>query len=102
MDYTKILFGEHACHVPAWMVVQDGADGFVSFVGGSKMKPGEQHPLCFGATETHKLIVGELVVRPHRVTASNVQQGSGLAGVAIDPFPILEQGRRILDLTHGS
>lgn len=102
MDYTKVMFGQHAVHVPAWLVVQDSGDGIVSFVGGSKVGV-EQfaaglHPLRFGSAKTHQLVIGEVIIRPHRVTASDERRGSGLAGLATDPFTSLADAEPILNL----
>jgi hypothetical protein len=100
MDYTRVLFGEHAVHVPAWLVVQDGGDGLVSFVGASRAGveslAAGLHPLRYGSSKEHQLIVGEIVVRPHRVTASDARRGSGLAGLATDPFTDLADAERIV------
>lgn len=84
MDYAKIMYGENAVHVPAWMVIQDAGDGLVSFVGASRVP--EPHPMRFGSERVHQLMVGELVVRPQMVTHSNARVGSGLSALASDPF----------------
>jgi hypothetical protein len=93
-DYTRVMFGQHAVHVPAWLVVQDQGDGLVSFVGSSN--GAGPHPLRFGSSETHQLIVGEVIVRPHRVTHSSARKGSGLAGLVTDPFHGLADAKRII------
>lgn len=93
-DYTRVLFGQHAVHVPAWLVVQDAGDGIVSFIGGSGSDT--PHPLRFGSAKVHQLVVGELVVRPHRVTHSNDRAGSGLVSFARDPFTDLADAERII------
>ena len=78
LDVAKLMFGNMAVHVPAWFVVQAGCPESmpVSFVGASR-----NHALTFGADETHILVVGELVVRPHLIVASNKFIGSGLGGL---------------------
>lgn len=93
LDYAKIMYGDKAVHVPAWVVVQDQGNGVVSFVGASR-GDGE-HPLRFGSDLTHQLVVGEIIVRPHRVTASDACRGYGLEGLARDPHPLAE-GERII------
>jgi hypothetical protein len=93
-DYTRVLFGQHAVHVPAWLVVQDQGDGLVSFVGASR--GAGPHPLRFGSTEVHQLVVGEIIVRPHHVTHSSARAGSGLAGLVTDPYTDLADAERII------
>ena len=85
IDMAKVLYGERAIHVPAWMAVQDAGDSLVSFVGASRVLQG-QHPMRFGSDKTHQLFIGELVLRPHVVYASNDCEGYGLAGLATNPF----------------
>lgn len=104
VDYSKVLFGQHAVHVPAWLWVQhqgteDGAT-FVSFVGASKVQG--LNPLRFGSDRTHQLLVGEIVVRPHRVAHTDAYRGHGLAGLFSEgPFPLADlmgRGDGLLDL----
>jgi len=99
LDMAKVLFGENARHVPAWMYVQ-GEAGLVSFVGASKV-PTPEHPLRFGSQRTHQFIVGDLVVRPHLVVATDTLQGMGLSALAThrhDIAAMLARGERLLDL----
>ena len=77
-DYVRVLFGEHAVHVPAWLYVQNQGDGVVTFVGASR-SPTPAHPLRYGSDRTHQFILGEIVVRPHQVVATDALRGSGLA-----------------------
>jgi hypothetical protein len=86
MDMTKVLYGDKAVHVPAWMVVQDAGEGLVSFAGGSRVPA--PHPMRFGSDHVHQLFLGELVLRPHVVIASNQAVGYGLAGLVTDPFAV--------------
>lgn len=80
------------------MYVQDVGDGIVSFVGGSRV--GEAaHPLRYGSDRTHQLVVGEIVVRPHFVVATDTLRGMGLAGLAThhhDIGKMLAEGERIV------
>lgn len=105
MDYTQALYGQHARHVPAWMYVQDGGTGIVSFVGASKVNVEQHlagvHPLRYGSTRTHQLIVGEIIVRPHLVVATDDLRGMGLAGLATnDHWATAENGERIIDINR--
>jgi hypothetical protein len=73
----RFLFGEHARHVPMWMYVQNQGQGMVSFVGASK-----SDELRYGSEREHQFILGELVVRPHLVIATDTLRGMGLSGLA--------------------
>lgn len=103
MDYAKVLFGENAVHVPAWMWVQPAGDGLVSFAGASRIPDlGAAHPLRYGSERVHQLIVGEVVVRPHLIVATDVHRGSGLAALVsstrIDREALLADGEVVLDI----
>lgn len=74
--YVRAMFGENAVHVPAWFYVQHQAEGVVSFVGASRSEA-----LRFGSDRTHQFVVGELIVRPHRVVATDALRGQGLSGL---------------------
>jgi hypothetical protein len=74
--YMQMMFGIHARQVPAWMFVQRSGDG-VSFVGASASSA-----LTWESTQTHQLVLGDVVVRPHFAVASDVFRGRGLQGLA--------------------
>lgn len=82
VDYSKVLFGANAVHVPAWMYVQHQGDGMVSFTGASRLPSAPEHPLRYGSQRTHQFVLGEIVVRPHLVVATDALRGSGLAYLA--------------------
>lgn len=82
VDHTAMLFGQHARHVPAWLYVQDMGPGLVTFVGASKVLT-RAHPLRYGSERTHQLIVGELVIRPHQVHATDELRGYGLGSLVL-------------------
>lgn len=88
VDMAKVLFGENARHVPCWMYVQ-GEAGLVSFVGSSRIPTGE-HPLRFGSQRTHQFIVGEAIIRPHLVVATDTLRGMGLGNLAMHDHNIEE------------
>jgi hypothetical protein len=99
---TKIMFGENARHVPMWMYVQDQGtqDGqrYVSFVGASKVGA-DTHPLRYGSERVHQFVLGEIIVRPHLVIATDTLQGMGLAGLATNGHDLrrmLTQGELLL------
>lgn len=87
VDLARVMYGERARHVPAWMYVQHAGDGTVSFVGGSQVDT-VAHPLRYGSERTHQLIAGEIIVRPHLIVATDALRGRGLGGLATDvPTP---------------
>lgn len=100
---VQTLFGVHARHVPCWMYVQDQGDGLVSFVGASHMGS-DAHPLRYGSDRVHQFIVGETIVRPHMVLATDALIGSGLAGLATSGHDIdamLGKGEYLLNAAAG-
>jgi hypothetical protein len=103
-DMARVLYGENARHVPAYLYVQDAGPGLVSFTG-SSMTPGQDNPLRYGAGHwrssddnegyrPHHLIVGEIIVRPHVVITTSALSGFGLAQMLTD-------GPGIEELTDG-
>jgi hypothetical protein len=124
VDMTRVMWGEHARHVPAWLVVQDAGPGTVALIG-SSMTPGQEHPLRYGAPgyrdtddpfdETyvpHHLVIGEIIVRPHVVIATRALTGYG-AGQFLTDLPalpgLIENGQgqliigdtaRLAEITH--
>lgn len=92
-DMARVMYGQNARHVPAFLYVQDQGPGVVSLIGGS-MTRGQDHPLTYGGGHwdhgqhrpgywPHHLIVGEIIVRPHVVIGTNALQGMGMAGLAL-------------------
>lgn len=79
-DAAQIMFGTNAVHIPAWLYVQDQGGGVVSFVGSSRTDG--PHPLRYGSSRAHQFIVGEVIVRPHLVVATDALRGEGLSGLA--------------------
>jgi len=73
VDMTKVMFGINAVHVPMWMVVQNQREAGTMFAGASRSLQ-----LMYGADKTHTLILGEAIIRPHIVVASNDFQGHGI------------------------
>lgn len=74
-DQLRLMFGQYTIHVPMWMVVQD-QDPVVTFVGASR-----DLRLRYGSERTHQLILGEMVIRPHVVIATDHYTGTGLSGM---------------------
>jgi hypothetical protein len=77
-DMARIMYGQNARHVPAWMYVQNQGGGTVGLVGSSRT-PQDAHPLRYGSGRVHQLIVGEIIVRPHLVIATDTYQGCGVS-----------------------
>ncbi len=98
VDMTAVLFGANARHVPAWLYVVDQGPGLVTFVGSSRVEDAA-HPLRYGSIRSHQLIVGEVVVRPHEVIATDTVRGYGLSGLVTDMRPVnelLEDGEYVV------
>lgn len=94
-DYTKMIFGQHAVRVPGWLKVQNQGDGVVSFVGSSK-----NNALRFGSKRVHQLVIGELIIRPQLVVATDIFAGHGLGMLATDASDLqewAEHGEIVLD-----
>lgn len=97
-DMASILYGQDARQVPAWMYVQDQGNGVVGLVGSSRTPDGAPHPLRYGSQRTHQFIVGEIIVRPAFVIATDALIGMGLAGLATgdhDMAAMLDQGELV-------
>jgi hypothetical protein len=98
--YARLIFGQYARHVPGWLYVQEGPDErTVSFVGSSRVSDGP-HPLRYGSRRTHQLAIGEVIVRPHLVVASDIARGAGLAGLVTGEFhdPMIRSGEVLVDI----
>lgn len=86
MDYTKVMFGIHAMHVPCQLILQDQGrtpDGrYLTLVAGviATTEPLLSEP-AREARCMHELIVGDMVIRPHGKWASKKFQGYGIAGL---------------------
>jgi hypothetical protein len=81
--FTRAMFGQHAIHIGANIIVQAyEEDNKAIFVGQTSMA----HPLLFGSKKAHQLILGDLILRPHLVIGSDNFVGIGLAGLARDGF----------------
>lgn len=103
LDYAKLAFGEHAVHVPAWLYVQHQGDGVVTLVGSSRLS--DPHPLRYGSTRAHQLILGEVVVRPHWVIGTDAVRGHGLGVLATQGHDLeayLRQGEFIIAPANSS
>jgi hypothetical protein len=92
MDYITALLGQHARHVPAWLYVQRQDTGIVSFVGASRTDS-PVHPLRYGSDRTHQFIIGEIIVRPHLVIATDILRGDGLGALATADHDITQMLR---------
>jgi hypothetical protein len=78
-EYTRMLFGDQAVYAKTHLIVQKGDnEGHTVAIAALSRSEG-QHPLLFGSTKTHQLVVGELIVVPKLVMESNHLQGSGMS-----------------------
>lgn len=101
IDMTRVMFGEAARQAPMHMYVQ-GADGegTVSFVGASRL-PAGPHPLRYGSSRTHQLVIGQIIVMPRAVISTDALRGTGLAGL-IRSVPTSEQLMSAGELTYAA
>lgn len=76
-DMARVMYGENARHVPAWMYAQRHGPEVVGLVGASRVPEGTPHPLLYGSARQHAFIVGEIIVRPHIVIATDALMGYG-------------------------
>lgn len=76
LNMTQIMYGINARHVPAWMVVQNQGEN----LGVTVALASKSYDLLYGTTDTHVLILGEVIVRPHIAVASNDFVGHGIQG----------------------
>ena len=78
VNWSKIMFGENAIHVPVTMTVQLMGSGVVLFVGVSRGL--DPHPLMLGSAQPHVHILGDAVFRPHWAGEGD-KSGSGAAAL---------------------
>lgn len=98
-SYIEALFGGSAVSVPFNAVVQADRETktvmmMVVIKGDDALK------LMHGSENTHQLIIGDAVIRPHLVFESNHLEGVGMGGIArsgFDPEDWLSNGRCLLD-----
>lgn len=72
---TKVMFGQNAIHIPIWLVAQSNREQGVMLAGASR----SVLPM-YGSDKIHALILGEVIVRPHIVIATNDFVGTGIDG----------------------
>lgn len=80
MDYTKVMFGCNAVHLPFHGVVQ-AADGNVSLM----LFATPLKNIRFGSKMTHQFVMGDMIIRPHVVYESQHLVGMGAAGIITSP-----------------
>jgi hypothetical protein len=74
--YTRLLMGQNGVHVSLNFVVQRAGEGRIIVIGQSSVPYGP-HPLQFGGTRTHQLVMGDAIIRPRAVVDSDHLRGSG-------------------------
>lgn len=83
VNWTRVMFGDHALHVPVQMVVQDagrsGGLSFCSFVG---FAPAELRS-AFAVEHDYpqELIIGDLVIRARSRHTGRDHVGAGLSAL---------------------
>lgn len=80
-DMARVMYGQNARHVPAWMYVQRHSAETVGLIGASRVLEGTAHPLLYGSGRQHAFIVGEVIVRPHVVITTDALRGMGAGGL---------------------
>ena len=80
-DMTRVMYGQNARHVPAWLYVQHQGPGVVGIVGASRVPDGAPHPLRYGNDRQHSFIVGEIIIRPHLVITTDALKGYAAGGL---------------------
>jgi hypothetical protein len=76
-DMARVMYGQNARHVPAWMYVQRHSAETAGLIGASRVPQGTAHPLLYGSARQHAFIVGEVIVRPHLVITTDALAGTG-------------------------
>ena len=79
LNYTKVMYGQNAVHIPAWMVLQNQQESGILIAGASR----SPDPL-YGTEKAHVFILGEIIIRPHFVVASDDFKGRGAGGFWTD------------------
>lgn len=95
-DMARLMYGQHARHVPAWAYVQRHGEHVVGLVGGSRVAEGTPHPLLYGASYQHVFIVGEVIVRPRIAIGTDALMGYGAGSLYLgqhDFAKMLSAGR---------
>jgi hypothetical protein len=95
LDWTQVIYGEHARSVPAWWWVQNqGSDRqrrpVVAIVGASTWNEVAPHPARYDSARSHLLMVGELILRPRLIVATDARRGDGWHSLGMDPFTVGE------------
>lgn len=83
--YTHMMFGRHAVSVGVNFIMQETEDGMI-LIGQSKGPSTSK--LRFGAKKgrTHVLVLGDMVLRPHLVMASDSFRGAGVTNLVKNGF----------------
>ncbi len=80
--YLKAMFGENARKAAGWLVIQDAGtteDGKPIHLIAGVVTGDLRHDGAEGFT--HEMVVGEVVIRPHRAHAGNNYRGCGVSAL---------------------
>lgn len=80
-EAIAMLLGDRARRGTGWAYIQDQGNGVVGIVGSVRVPEGQQHPFAYDSPRTHKFLVGEIIVRPHLVVATDALRGKGVSGL---------------------
>ncbi len=86
MDYTQAMFGVHAMHLPAQILLQDaGKTATGQYLVSAVMIASSTVPIlsavALESNSPHELIVGDIVIRPHGKWTGRNYIGYGLGGL---------------------
>jgi hypothetical protein len=98
-EVFRVLLGDRTRRGTGWLYVQDQGKGVVSFVGSAKVPEGRPHPFRYGSGRSHQFVLGEVILRPALVVATDTLEGMGLAGLATshhDVRAMLDKGEILL------
>jgi hypothetical protein len=76
MDYSKLIMGENAIHIP-FNFVRQTIDSTHGLILGQETG----NKLSFGSKMCHVFVKGDMIFRPQLVIESNMLVGMGAAGI---------------------
>jgi hypothetical protein len=93
IDFTSVMFGNRAIHVPFNAIFQDIASDN-KFAGVFQFEFDTPRLREWRGDKTHVLFMGDAILRPRVVIRSDKCQGHGISGLYLDGF------REIVESVH--
>lgn len=78
----QAMFGNMARRGTGWAYIQNQGPDTVSFVGSCRDDSDMPHPFRYGSRREHLFVVGEFILRPALIVATDTLRGTGLGGLA--------------------